>query len=96
MNTLTRLSIKGSICHCYLENIIIAINNNINSLQISIHTLPSSNKSQIATMVKITTQTAIVAILGSSAVQGCDIPKANAASVNLVGEFEGWRPDVCT
>jgi hypothetical protein len=37
----------------------------------------------------------IIAILGVSA-QACTIPKANAASVDLVAEFEGWRPNVCT
>ncbi|KAK4093962.1 CAZyme family GH24 [Purpureocillium lilacinum] len=46
-------------------------------------------------MVQISTQTAIVTLLGiASGVQGCAAPKANQPSIDLVAEFEGFNPNV--
>lgn len=39
----------------------------------------------------------LAALMGAVAVSArCTGPAVNTASVDLVTEFEGWRPNICT
>ena len=49
---------------------------------------------QTATMVQLAKSTlAALVVVG---VQGCTIPAANTASVNLIKSYEGWEPNIYT
>jgi len=38
-----------------------------------------------------------LAAIGATAVQAqCTGPAINTAALNLIKEFEGWRPNICT
>jgi lysozyme len=38
-----------------------------------------------------------LAAIGATAVQAqCTGPAVNAATISLITEFEGWRPNICT
>lgn len=38
----------------------------------------------------------LAALLGAAIVTSqCVPPQSNSATVDLIGEFEGWRPDIC-
>ena len=59
-------------------------------------TLLDANKlSQLVTM-GIVTKSVVAGLVGAAAVSGaCIGPNANAATVSLVAEFEGFSPDIC-
>jgi hypothetical protein len=48
-------------------------------------------------MAKFSCKALLAAIAGASVVTAqCIPPDSNQATVDLIGEFEGWRPDICT
>lgn len=47
-------------------------------------------------MAFLTYKTLAAALVGAAVVSSqCTPPQSNSATVDLIGEFEGWRPDIC-